>query len=290
MPWRRMGLLVVLLSGLTLFPARGMSDHEPGHSGECFEPASTEEAPLDGWTIVVDPGHGGTDPGAINDDVTEDGHVLTISNLLRDELRESGAHVCQTRTEDEYLSLGDRAAFANRQGGDILVSIHLNSVPDPDVNYTMTMWDSGGADRRLAENVLEPMEAVLVETPDGDETTITSGRVAQFTSELLREAEMPAIFVEGAFMSNEWELEALEDGEWRHRQIAGAVHDGIVAYSQEPPMLFRATQPAFEATDFGFRGLNYWLRESGTRGARLVASGMYLLSGQEPLRVFGVDV
>ena len=245
---------------------------------------------MDDWTVVIDPGHGGADPGAVNEGATEAEHVLTISNLLREELRVSGARVCQTRTEDEYLSLADRAAFANRNDGDILVSIHLNSFLDPDVNYTMTMWGSGRADRRLAEAVLRPLETHLPETPEGEETTINASRLAQFTSELLREAEMPAIIVEGTFLSNRWEVEALEDGQWRHRQIASAVHEGIVAYSQRPPLVVRATLPAFEVVGFGLRGLDYWLRESGTESARMVSSGMYLLSGWEPLSLFGVEV
>ena len=288
MPGRRIGLFVILLAGLLMVPATGLSDHEPGHSGACFGPTSTDDAPLDGWTIVIDPGHGGVDPGAVNEGVAEAEHALTISNLLREELRASGARICQTRTADEYLSLADRAAFANRQDGDMLASIHLNSFLDPDVNYTMPMWDSGRADRRLAEMVLRPLETDLAETPEGEATTINAGRVAQFSSEMLRDADMPAIIVEGTFLSNRWEVEALEDGEWRHRQIARAVHEGIVAYSQRPPMLLRATMPAFDAADFGVRGLSYWLRESGAGGARFVASGVYLLSWREPLRLFGV--
>ncbi|MDX1532061.1 MAG: N-acetylmuramoyl-L-alanine amidase, partial [Rhodothermales bacterium] len=84
-------------------------------------------------TIVIDPGHGGRDPGAVGPSGTlEKDLTLDLALRLRDRLRDRGYRVLLTRTADEALSLRERVTFANRHGADLFVSLHLNSIPDPD--------------------------------------------------------------------------------------------------------------------------------------------------------------
>lgn len=206
-------------------------------SGACFSGSSTS-GPLSGRTIIVDPGHGGSDPGAVNTatdpDLVEKTLNLEISTILKDLLVADGARVCLTRTADETLSNADRYTFANAQGGHALVSIHLNSVSNPDVDYTMTMWGKRRKDLALAQVVLPELVGDLARFPDGNDSPIDSGRVAQFASGVLLKSNMPAIIVEGVFMSNTAEAGYLaESTQGRETQIAEAVRDGLVAFFQQ---------------------------------------------------------
>ncbi len=77
-------------------------------------------------TVVLDPGHGGTDSGAVNNGLQEKVQTLNVANKLRDLLENDGCTVFMTRTEDVTLSNTQRANKANTTGADVLVSIHMN--------------------------------------------------------------------------------------------------------------------------------------------------------------------
>lgn len=275
-------LALVLLGVTATWPGTGLTDHEASHSGQCFPPTSDdpETDPLLGWTIAIDPGHGGDDPGAIAHGLDEAVLVLDISDRLRELLRDAGAEVCQTRTEHEHLTRAERAEFANRNDADVLVSIHLNSFEDQDVNYTMTMWHSR-ADQRLAQDVLESLQARLTSpAEDGEGPLLVDGRHTQFNSGMLRDARMPAILVEAAFLSNPREAAALEDGD-RREQIAGAVYDGIVAYvTADRPLLVRATAPVAATAHRGMHRLRTWVRDSSLWKTGQITTGLLAGFGQ----------
>src|SRR3954471_15681412 len=78
-------------------------------------------------TVVVDPGHGGKDEGTKWYHVSEKDLSLAVANRLTALLRANGIHVVQTRTDDRYVALDDRAAIANRSRNSLLVSIHFNA-------------------------------------------------------------------------------------------------------------------------------------------------------------------
>lgn len=80
------------------------------------------------YTVVIDPGHGGRDPGAIGGGgLTEKEVALDVSLMLRDMLRDEGFHVIMTRTTDVYISLDQRAQMANEAAADLFVSVHANA-------------------------------------------------------------------------------------------------------------------------------------------------------------------
>src|SRR5204863_4103091 len=78
-------------------------------------------------TVVVDPGHGGNDEGTKWYHVSEKDLSLAVANRLTALLREKGIQVVQTRTNDRYVALDDRAEIANRTRNSLLVSIHFNA-------------------------------------------------------------------------------------------------------------------------------------------------------------------
>jgi N-acetylmuramoyl-L-alanine amidase len=79
--------------------------------------------------IVIDPGHGGRDVGAIGKGIYEKAITLQISKRLRKELQKRGYKVFMTRTYDKYMSLKERTEYANARGGKMFISIHANAAP-----------------------------------------------------------------------------------------------------------------------------------------------------------------
>lgn len=79
--------------------------------------------------IVIDPGHGGKDSGAIGNGFMEKEIVLQISNQLSEKLRALGYTVYMTRTNDTFIELKDRTKFANNKEADLFISVHANSIP-----------------------------------------------------------------------------------------------------------------------------------------------------------------
>lgn len=79
-------------------------------------------------TIIVDPGHGGKDPGARIGGLNEADITLAVGLKLRAELRKKGYKVLMTREKDEYKSLDERPKFASERGGDLFISLHCNSI------------------------------------------------------------------------------------------------------------------------------------------------------------------
>ena len=103
--------------------------------------------PLSQVTIVIDPGHGGRDPGAVRMhngvQVRESDVVLDISLQLRNLLRQTGMDVRMTRTTDVYVSLAQRARVANNANADLFVSVHLNAFTNSTANGTETFYIGG---------------------------------------------------------------------------------------------------------------------------------------------------
>ncbi len=107
-------------------------------------------------TIVIDPGHGGKDPGAIGSRGTmEKDIVLDIALRLRDRLQQSGNYrVLMTRDDDTFLSLAERVRFANTHDTDLFISLHINALPQKESNVTETYYFGPPSDLytlRLAE-------------------------------------------------------------------------------------------------------------------------------------------
>ena len=111
---------------------------------------------LDVQTIVIDPGHGGRDPGAIGSQGTrEKDIVLDVALRLRDQLMQSGQYmVLLTRDTDTFMSLADRVRFSNLNKADLFISLHINALPQKQFNVTETFYFGPPSDLytlRLAE-------------------------------------------------------------------------------------------------------------------------------------------
>lgn len=118
-----------------------------------------------GITLVIDPGHGGKDPGAIGPSgLREKDVVLKVGKLLRDKARERlGWKVLMTREDDRYLPLEERTAIANAKGGDLFLSIHCNASRNRRLRGVETYYLSFTTDREVLklaarENGVPPSE------------------------------------------------------------------------------------------------------------------------------------
>jgi len=194
-------------------------------------------------TICLDPGHGGSDPGEIEGDHYEKKYNLLLALAVEKVLQAEGFRVVLTRTNDVYVDLAERPAIAAKAGADLFVSLHYNSGP-PSLRGVevhcmppagMNSSNAGGGrgnepaypgnaqDSRnilLAYQVLKSISVALPLDVIG---------VKREHLKVLREAHMPAILVEGGFMTNPQDAKKIYDADFRQR-MARSIVVGILAY------------------------------------------------------------
>jgi len=174
--------------------------------------------------IIIDPGHGGDDPGTIGiGGFREKDVVLPISLDVAEILRKQDIEVIMTRDTDNFISLEGRTDMANDLNADLFVSIHANAInlSRPDVNGLETYYYKSG--RRLAEVI---HWSIL----NGVEIDNRGIRRARFF--VLRHSTMPAVLVEVGFLTGEVDSSRLKDPNHR-RQMAEAIARGIVEYIKQ---------------------------------------------------------
>lgn len=175
-----------------------------------------------GKTVVLDPGHGGTDCGALKDNLLEKDINLTVAKKLRDILAKQGYLVHMTRDDDCYVSLEDRVAFAEKMAPDIFISIHVNSSVKPEINGIETHhWRPDSLD--LAQTLHDKL---ISDVKTNDRGLFKS----QFY--VINHTTMPAVLVEIGFISNDIERGQLA-GDGRKNTTAKAIAEGINAYFKQ---------------------------------------------------------
>ena len=181
------------------------------------------DRPLAGRIIVVDPGHGGSDPGAIGKGgIFEKDYTLNIGLKLKEHLKQAGATVIMTRDKDVYPTLEERAALANHLSADIFISIHCNSFVTREMGGTETYI----ARTPSAESIVlaSEIQANLV-----NEIKLFDRGVKYEEFSVLVNTEMPAVLVEVAFISNIEEAKLLADDGFQAKSAAG-MYNGILTY------------------------------------------------------------
>lgn len=193
--------------------------------------ADEPENYLDGRKIVLDPGHGGSDPGTTQcDGLYEKDANLDIANRLKTRLEEKGAIVYLTRDDDSYLTNEDRYDYANTTHSDALVSIHLNGSLDHSVNGTMSLFSKPRKDEEFTDILHSSMLAGL-NLPDLGTINFMSGVILRFDG--------PASLQEPLYLSNTDECLALTDGTGtRQQQVADALVEGLNNWFSEDREVF----------------------------------------------------
>ncbi|KHF38990.1 N-acetylmuramoyl-L-alanine amidase CwlD [Halalkalibacter okhensis] len=198
---------------------------------------STWNLPLSGKVIVVDPGHGGIDGGAVSKSgMLEKDVTLLISEQLRDYLQEAGALVLMTREDDHDLANADtkkvrqrknedlrrRAEIVNDSDADMFVSLHLNAIPSPRWSGAQTFYNRAiPENERLAKFVQEEVIRNL------ENTTRQAKPINNVY--LIKQASIPGVLIEAGFLSNPTEAELLNTEEYQQK-VAASIYQGILRY------------------------------------------------------------
>ena len=173
--------------------------------------------------IVIDPGHGGWDPGAVGySGVEEKEVVLQMGKKLKDLLVQRGYDVLLTRNRDVFVPLYERARLANKWSADLFISIHANFNYNPRIDGTATYahWNSRQKTWALAWYVQDEMVSRIKRRDNGL-------KAANFV--VLRQTNMPAILVETAFLSNPKEERLLVKESFQLKTVRG-IAAGIDKY------------------------------------------------------------
>lgn len=252
---------------LDLYP----SSTTPGQNGTAGSRSATTSSskprprkPGEGMRIVIDPGHGGKDPGAIGRAGTKEKDiVLQIAKHLKALMTERlGATVLMTREKDVFISLEDRAELANKKNADLFVSIHVNSHPKRGVKGLEIYHFGEASDPRALEVAARengtpfqedgPAWQFILADKLNDKKIEESQELAwtlrnAMTTRLkkhyavkdhgvktapfyvLRMTTMPSILVELAFISNPREEKLLTSTKYQ-RRVAEGILEGIIAY------------------------------------------------------------
>lgn len=194
-------------------------------------------------TIMLDPGHGGSDPGAPGPVLREKQINLLVALKLRRALQLLGFRVIMTRDRDTFPTLSARSAMCARYKPDLFISIHCNSAGNRSVNGVETFlmtppraastadkkprataYTGNNADRNNSRLAYEIQSSILKFTRAHDRGI----RHARFA--VLRNATCPAVLIECGFLSNTQEGRKLATNEYQNRLVAGIV-SGIARYA-----------------------------------------------------------
>lgn len=178
---------------------------------------SKSSNPLKGKTIVLDPGHGGSDQGASSNTPKkslEKNYTLKTAKELKKILTKEGAKVKMTRTKDEYVSLNDRNIK-----GDAYISIHNDSLDSSNANGATVYW-------------LQDNQEALAQTLNSNiqkKALLTNRGARQQNYQVLRQTNVPAVLLELGYISNPTDESMITDQ--IHRQVVEqAIVDGLKQY------------------------------------------------------------
>lgn len=207
-----------------------------------------------GRTYIIDPGHGGEDPGKVGvSGVLEKDINLEVAKKLRTVLIQGGGKVIMTREKDEALSQGEdtirarkradllnRVAMAENERADIYIALHCNAFPSPRWYGAQTFYSPFmPGSKELASYIQDEITSYLKNTtrkPKPDNTTL-----------IFKKAKMPIVNVEMGFLSNPKEEKMLCEPEYQDK-LAWSIYSGIVKYLVEngdaySPTVNRINQP-----------------------------------------------
>jgi N-acetylmuramoyl-L-alanine amidase len=221
----------------------------------------------DRFVIVIDPGHGGVDPGAVREGLSEKDLMLTFARELADQLARTGeADVYLTRNEDVFVSLPGRVGMAHRVKADLFLSLHADAIANGQAHgatvYTLSDEasdaataqlaaqhnradiiagvDLSGADDQVAEVLIDlarqetgprnaALAAALIDQIEASGAPLSKSRQRQAGFSVLKSADIPSVLVEVGFMSSQRDLANLRDPIWRANLVL-AMRDAILIW------------------------------------------------------------
>lgn len=192
--------------------------------------------PLSGKIIYLDPGHGGVDPGAGDEEPFEKDIALNVSLKLRDYLQEQGALVIMTRETDVDLAdkglkgyskrkvqdLKRRLDLINKSEADFFATIHLNAIPSSKWKGAQTFYSTKLKENKRAAKLIQGELRRNLENTDREAKSANS-------IFLLKQTNKPGVLVEIGFLSNPEEAAKLKEEAYQEK-VAGSIYEGILRY------------------------------------------------------------
>jgi N-acetylmuramoyl-L-alanine amidase len=181
--------------------------------------------PLKNRIIVVDPGHGGRDPGTVNGSVYEKNIVMDVSSLVAKKLQSSGARVILTRyNNDQFPSLEDRVDISENKYAELFVSVHVNAAV-AEANGTETYYNSTHNDNATESYYL----AKAIQDRIVSMVNMNNRGVKDAPFFVIKNQEIPSVLVELGFITNDGDLSKLTSSYYKEL-YAEAIYQGIRDY------------------------------------------------------------
>lgn len=170
------------------------------------------------YKIILDPGHGGSDPGATFNGRQEKDDALKLAMAVGQLLQNAGFDVVYTRDSDVYNTPYEKAMIANNAGGDLFVSFHRNSAPTPNqYNGVQTLvYNDEGMKALLARNINENLVSLGFED---------KGVVERPNLVVLKRTKMPAVLIEAGFINSDKDNKIFDT---RFDEVAQGIADAII--------------------------------------------------------------
>lgn len=201
------------------------------------------------YRIVIDPGHGGKDPGAENAKigVNEKATVLSVAKKLQAKLEAYGYKVTLTRTSDTFVTLKERARFANQHKADLFISLHFNAVKSSRVKgvetfvFTLPGHPSShrskvlASDKKVyagnAKNTWSTLAGYYIQRSMAKNLDATDRGLKRARFTVLRDLKCPGLLVEGGFVSNMREGKLIKSKAYQER-LADSILQGVLTYQK----------------------------------------------------------
>lgn len=222
-------VLLILLVGTGLFRVTGLFNDYQWHQ-EMYKPG------LKGKTIIIDPGHGGADPGAVAAGLHEANVNMDLAQSLKKQLLQKGAKVKLTRDWDKglvpdeimtyyerWVILEKRKSFAHEEKGHILLSLHSNSHQDVSVSGAIVFYSD-----EISKELAEKIQSKLVTLGPKQRSV----ELRNFT--IINGNEMPSVLIEAGFITNKNDRDILTK---QKDLVAGKILEGLEEYANNlrPP-------------------------------------------------------
>jgi N-acetylmuramoyl-L-alanine amidase len=221
---QRSGRIIPPISGLPPLPLPNQVPFPDPNARYPAPSRSRPRIPSGRVVVMIDPGHGGKDSGAVGiGGLQEKNIILPISQKLARILQQNGVQVILTRNSDYFVSLQGRVDLADRANADVFISIHANSAGSerPDVSGLETYYyDSGLGLARIVHNSI--LRSVNVRD--------RGVRRARFY--VLRKSSMPSILVETGYMTGREDIAKLRNAQYQN-QMAEAIARGVLQYLKQ---------------------------------------------------------
>ncbi|UJL46650.1 N-acetylmuramoyl-L-alanine amidase [Virgibacillus sp. NKC19-16] len=172
------------------------------------------EKTLSGYHFVIDPGHGGKDSGAIRSEVNEKTLALSTGKKVEEQLRDKGASVTLTRTDDTFIPLEERVQISNSTNADTFISLHYNTFEDQNIRGIHTFYYDVGDNQKLADTIQKSLI---------NHTNLNDRRAKQADYKVLTDNQQPALLIELGFISNPEERQLVQTDKYQEKAAKGIV-------------------------------------------------------------------